>query len=81
MCGDAQRVPPHRITETIHAGQHQKIMLDGHLIDRLLTTRVLRARLRMVVAASAVVIGVWDVDPREPWPDGRDYTQDQAVSD
>lgn len=41
MCGDAQRVRPHRITETIHAGQHQKIMLDGHLIDRLLATRVL----------------------------------------
>ncbi len=39
-----------------------------------------RDRLRMVVAARRGVIQAWDVDPREPWPDGRDRPQDQAVS-
>ena len=36
-------------------------------------------RLRMVVAARRVVIQARDVDPREPWPDGRDRTQDEAL--
>ena len=36
-------------------------------------------RLRMAVAARPVVIQGRDVDPREPWPDGRHRTQDQAV--
>jgi DNA invertase Pin-like site-specific DNA recombinase len=39
----------------------------------------LRDRLRMVAAASAAVIQAWDVDPREPWPDGRHRAQDQAL--
>ena len=39
--GQAQRVRPARITETIHAGEHRKVMLDGHLIDRLLVARAL----------------------------------------
>jgi hypothetical protein len=42
--------------------------------------RVLRARLKKVVAARVGVIHVRDVDPREPWPDGRDRPQDQAIS-
>ena len=36
-------------------------------------------RLRMVVAARRVVIQARDVDPKEPWPDGRDRTQDEAL--
>ena len=36
-------------------------------------------RLRMVVAARRGMIQAWDVDPREPWPDGRYCTQDQAL--
>jgi hypothetical protein len=42
---------------------------------------VLRDRLRMVVAARGEVIQARDVDPREPWPYGRDRPQDEAVSD
>jgi AraC-like DNA-binding protein len=41
----------------------------------------LRDRLRIVVAAWSGVIQAWDVDPREPRPDGRHRAQDQAVSD
>ncbi len=41
---------------------------------------LLRARLRKVVAARRFVIHAWYVDPREPWPDGRDCPQNQAVS-
>ena len=44
-----------------------------------LTLIPLSDRLRMVVAARRVVIQVWDVDPKEPWPDGRDRTQDEAL--
>ena len=40
----------------------------------------LRDRLRMVVVTSMGVIQAWDVDPTEPWPDGRHCPQDQAVS-
>lgn len=36
-------------------------------------------RLRMVVAARCGMIQARDVDPREPWPDGRYCTQDQAL--
>ena len=39
--GQAQRVRPHRITETIVAGVFRRTMLDGHLIDRLLTAKTL----------------------------------------
>ena len=33
-----------------------------------------------VVSARVGVLQIRDVDPREPWPDGRDRPQDQAVS-
>jgi hypothetical protein len=46
----------------------------------ILYTGVLRDCLRMVVAASAGVIQAGDVDPTEPWPDGRYCRQDQALS-
>jgi hypothetical protein len=39
----------------------------------------LRACLRMFVATRRVVIQARDVDPREPWPDGRDCPQHQAL--
>ena len=35
--------------------------------------------LRMVVAARRGMIQARDVDPREPWPNGRNRTQDQAL--
>ena len=41
--------------------------------------QALSDRLRMVVAARRGMIQAWDVDPREPWPDGRYCTQDQAL--
>ncbi len=42
---------------------------------------ILSDRLRMVVAARGGMIQARDVDPRDPWPDGRHCPQDQAVSD
>ena len=42
-------------------------------------TMGLSDRLRMVVAARRVVIQARDVDPKEPWSDGRDRTQDEAL--
>jgi short-chain fatty acids transporter len=46
----------------------------------LVTGYALSDRLRKVVAARLRVIQARDVDPREPWPDGRDCPQDQALS-
>jgi hypothetical protein len=40
-----------------------------------------RARLRMGCWSRMAVVEARDVDPREPWPDGRDRPQDQALSD
>ena len=54
--------------------QYQSGVIDGY-------TAPLRDRLRMVVAAWCGMIQARDVDPREPWPDGRHRPQDQAVSD
>ncbi|MGE3291110.1 MAG: hypothetical protein AB7I59_05140, partial [Geminicoccaceae bacterium] len=40
----------------------------------------LRARLRMGCWFGAAVVEARDVEPREPWPDGRDRAQEQALS-
>jgi SnoaL-like protein len=50
------------------------------LQDEATQAESLRARLRTVVAARVEMIQARDVDPREPWPNGRDSPQDEAVS-
>ena len=57
-------------------------LINGRIFERYSNNvAILRDRLRMVVAASTAVIQARDVDPREPWPDGRYRAQDQALPD
>jgi len=59
---------------------HQALARDGWLGIAMPEAHGFRDRLRMVAAVSAAVIQAWDVDPREPWPDGRYCAEDQALS-
>ena len=52
---------------------------DGAAFARYIKTEMPDC-LRMVLAARADMIQARDVDPREPWPDGRNCPPDQAVS-
>ena len=61
--GQAQRVRPSRVTETIHAGQFRRSMLDGHLVDQLLATRLLTPSQH---EAAARVLGMFDEAGFEP---------------
>ena len=70
-----------RRTATVMRRIGHSIMATGYSPFLLGPVAHLRDRLKMVVAARAGVIQALDVDTREPWPNGRDCPQDEAVSE